>query len=179
MHQSRSSSRLTVRYYGSKLKWYVPSLYLLPSESDEHGALEFKKSLDLVNREKGNIWILGDLNYPDLTWDDDDVPIIKPGCSYPSLYDDFVEMLNDFSLSQMVREPTRDGSILDLFMTTNPTLVKSISIIPGLSDHDVVRCVIDTKPKQSKQPPRNGQSYYRRILHDTAGYRRIAQDTAG
>ena len=24
-----------------------------------------------------------------------------------------------------------------------------------------------------------GQSYYRRILHDTAGYRRIAQDTAG
>ena len=44
-------------------------------------------------------------------------------------------------------------------MTTNPTLVKSISIIPGLSDHDVVRCVIDTKPKQSKQPPRKAYLY--------------------
>ena len=83
--------------------------YYRPSESDEHSALEFKKSLDLVNREKGNIWILRDLNYPDLTWDDDDVPIIKPGCSYPSLYDAFVEMLNDFSLSQMVREPQEMG----------------------------------------------------------------------
>ena len=133
--------------------------YYRPSESDEHSALEFKMSLDLVNQEKGNIWILGDLNYPDLTWDDDDVPIIKPGCSYPRLYDAFVEMLNDFSLSQMVREPTRDGNILDLFMTTNPTLVKSISIIPGLSDHDIVRCVIETKPKQSKQPPRKAYLY--------------------
>ena len=137
---------------------FIAAIYR-PSESDEHSALEFKKSLDLVNREKGNIWILGDLNYPDLTWDDDDVPIIKPGCSYPSLYDAFVEMLNDFSLSQMVREPIRDGNILDLFMTTNPTLVKSISIIPVLSDHDVVRCVMDTKPKQSKQPPRKAYLY--------------------
>ena len=52
---------------------------------------------------------------------------------------------------QMVREPTRGGNILDLFLTTNHTLVESVSIIPGLSDHDILRCTVNTKPKVTRQ----------------------------
>ena len=59
----------------------------------------------------------------------------------------------------MVKEPIRGENILDLFMTTNPTLVNLVSIIPGLSDHDIVSCVVDTKPKVSKQPPRTAHLY--------------------
>ena len=49
------------------------------------------------------------------------------------------ETLKEFSLKQTVREPTRGGNILDLFLTTNHTLLESVSIIPGLSDHNIVK----------------------------------------
>ena len=101
----------------------------------------------MVSQQKGNIWVLGDLNCPKLQWDDDDVPMIKPGCNFPRLYEDFIEMLNGNSLSQMVEVPTGGENILDLFLTTNPTLVDSVNIITGLSDHNIVSCVVDTKPK--------------------------------
>ena len=41
-------------------------------------------------------------------------------------------------LEQMVTSPTGGQNILDLFFTTNPTLVNKTSILPGLSDHDIV-----------------------------------------
>ena len=41
-------------------------------------------------------------------------------------------------LEQMVTSHRRGQNILDLFFTTSPTLVDDISIIHGLSDHDIV-----------------------------------------
>ena len=121
--------------------------YYRPKEGDALSAEEFQKSTEIVSQQKGDIWILGDLNYPKLEWDEDDVPFIKPGYSPTKWYDSFIEIMCDHSLSQMVREPTRSGNILDLFLTTNPTLVNFVSIIPGLSDHNIVKCIVDTKPK--------------------------------
>ena len=60
----------------------------------------------------------------------------------------------DFDLMQMVREPTRGENILDLFLTTNPTLVDTVSIIPGLADHNIVKCTVNTKPRLAKTAPR-------------------------
>ena len=68
----------------------------------------------------------GDFNYPKLVWDEDDIPVIKSGCAFNKVYEGFVETLNDFNLTQMVREPTRAENILDLFLTTNHTLVESV-----------------------------------------------------
>ena len=53
-----------------------------------------------------------------------------------------------------MREPTGQGNILDLFLTTNHTLVNSVNIIPGLSDHSIVKCIVDTKPTLTKKAPR-------------------------
>ena len=67
-----------------------------------------------------------------------------------------------FNLSQIDREPTRQGNILDLFLTTNHTLVNSVNIIPDLSYHNTVKCVADTKPvstKNMKKAPRNVHLY--------------------
>ena len=55
----------------------------------------------------------------------------------------------------MVTSPTRGQNILDLFFTTNPTLVDDISVIPGLSDHDIVLAQVNVKPEVTKQVPRN------------------------
>ena len=51
----------------------------------------------------------------------------------------------------MVRDPTIQGYILDLFLTTNHTLVNSVNIIPGLSDHEIIEVVVDIKPASTKK----------------------------
>ena len=56
-------------------------------------------------------------------------------------------------LEQMVTSPTQGQNILDLFFTTNPTLVNKISILPGLSDHDIVLVEVNSRPKIIKQIP--------------------------
>ena len=119
-----------------------------------YSADEFHRSLEMVSQQKGDIWVLGDFDYPKLDWDEEDVPFMRPGRTLAKLYDGFIETLNDFNLMQMVREPTRGGNILDLFLTTNHTLVESVRIIPGLSDHNIVKCIVNSKPKVVKKAPR-------------------------
>ena len=69
--------------------------------------------------------------------------------------------MNEYSLTQMVKKPTRDEIILDLSMTSNPTFVDIVRTIPGLSDHNMVRCVVDFIPKLVKQS--HGKTFlYRR-----------------
>ena len=41
---------------------------------------------ELVSKEKGDISVLGDLNYPKLGLDKRDVPYIKAGCAHTSLF---------------------------------------------------------------------------------------------
>ncbi|MCG8048091.1 MAG: hypothetical protein JAY66_20795 [Candidatus Thiodiazotropha taylori] len=127
--------------------------YYKPNESDPLSFEEFKKSVAMVNSHKGHIWILGDFNYPKFTWTDN-TPTISPDCKYPSQYEDFVELLDDFSLSQMVTRPTRYENILDLFLIDNPTLVKSVEIKPGIADHDAVLSEVFIKPQINKLKPR-------------------------
>ena len=55
--------------------------------------------------------------------------------------------------------PTRGQTILDLFLTTNPTLLDNVSITPVLSDHDIVLIQVDVKPGVLTQAPRNIHLY--------------------
>ena len=55
--------------------------------------------------------------------------------------------------------PTRGQNILDLFLTSNPTLVDNVSITPGLSDHNIVLIQVNVKPEVLKQVPRNIHLY--------------------
>ena len=59
----------------------------------------------------------------------------------------------DELLVQMVTSPTGGQNILDLFFTTNPTLVNKTSILPGLSDHDIVLVKVNSHPEIIKQVP--------------------------
>ena len=55
------------------------------------------------------------------------------------------------NLTQTVSLPTCDSNILDLFFTTNPTLVQRVSILPDISDHDIVQIQVNTSAKIQKQ----------------------------
>ena len=65
-----------------------------------------------------------------------------------------IEIANDHSLIQHVREPTHGNNILDLLFSTNPDPVQSVTVAPGMSYHDIVLADINTKLKGNKKKPR-------------------------
>ena len=128
--------------------------YGKPEEEDQESFVELRRSVDeLKKHTKGNIWILGDFNLPNLTWTDN-TPLMKPDCASSNTYDLFLDLLNDFGFTQMVTLPTRHDNILILFLTSNPTLVDQVDCRPGLGDHDMVTASCAIKPSIQKQKPR-------------------------
>ena len=76
------------------------------------------------------------------------------GSNIKSVCDSLVSLTDDIGLSQLQREPTREGNILDLYCTNNPGLVKGMNTIPGISDDDMI--VVDSviKPVTQFKKPR-------------------------
>lgn len=91
---------------------------------------EFERSLELSRPLKGNKWFLGDLN-----WHPDHILIMK---SITQSYNTFFEIIDDFDFTQMVNSPTHSDNILGLFLTTNPSLVSTVTVQAGTSDHIVI-----------------------------------------
>ena len=78
-----------------------------------------------------------------------------PDCSNFDFYRKCLEAFDDCLLEQMVTLPTRAQNILDLFLPTNLTLIDKTSVLPGLSDHDIILADVNVKPKTIKQVSRN------------------------
>ena len=128
-----------------------------PSEEDLTSILELKRSLEDVQKHaKGNIWLLGDFNFPYLTWPDNQ-PLLKPDFSL--VYEKFLDMIEDFHFVQMVTEPARQNNILDLFLCTKPTLFNHIGCHAGIGDHDLVTAQCSLKPSVHKQKLRRVQLF--------------------
>ena len=124
--------------------------YCKPKEDDQSNLDMLRSSLDKFVGKKGNIMVVGDFNLPKFTWGDCE-PSIKPYSNCRSVYDSFEGILNDFNLTQMVTEPTRQDNILELILTSNPILVSAVTCVPGLSDHDIVLIEVAVKATQNKQ----------------------------
>ena len=66
-------------------------------------------------------------------------------------------------LDQVVTEPTRitetSSNTLDLFFTSNQTLVNKVEVIPGISDHEAVFIESSLRPMRFKTPPRKVFQY--------------------
>lgn len=71
-----------------------------------------------------------------------------------------LDICNEFGFEQIVKEPTRVNTILDLF--SNSTLVERSALIPGIADHDGIPMIsINTRPKAIKQKPRKVYSFHK------------------
>ena len=116
-------------------KSLVIGAYYKPHELDTDSFTEFSKSLEKVNKKFSNIWVGGDLNLPKMDWN---TTSPSPECKHQAFYHQVIDTLNNSNLTQMVNLPTRESNILDLFLTTNPTLVNQVNILPGISDHNIV-----------------------------------------
>ena len=79
----------------------------------------------------------------------------KPDCNHLPFYSDCLEAFSDCLLEQMVTSPIRGQNILDLFFTSNPTLVNKVTILHCLSDHDIILAEVNSRPEVIKQVPRD------------------------
>ena len=69
-----------------------------------------------------------------------------------------LEICHKYNLEQIQLEPTRvtqtTANVLDLFFTSNASLINSISVTPGFGDHFAVLADSSLKPEVHKKPPR-------------------------
>jgi hypothetical protein len=130
---------------------YVGSYYR-PPNSNEESLAELRKSLDALpkNANSQHTHLAGDFNAPDIDWDRCSVgPSNKT-----KIYQEIIDLTQDQHLEQIQKEPTRENNILDLFFTNKPSLMKTSSVIPGISDHEMVVVDCDISPKLNKKKPR-------------------------
>ena len=136
-------------------KLLVSSFYRRPGDRSVDHLESLHSSLSRVQSRYRSpnqpIIMGGDYNLPDICWDK---ICVKGDSSQKSLHEYFLSFMHEFSLSQFVLEPTRDLNILDLVLTNIPSLVKSVHIIPGLSDHEAVVADCCIIPRHIKKPPR-------------------------
>ncbi|XP_072041142.1 uncharacterized protein [Amphiura filiformis] len=117
-------------------------------------------SLAKIDMSKGHtIWLGGDFNLSHIDWE---AQSIMSKCPKPGLCRNLIDITNEFGLEQIVRKPTRGNNILDLFFTSNSTLVEKSVVVPGMSDHNGIPLVtVHTKPVINKAKPRKVFSYHK------------------
>ena len=136
-----------------------PTLYLGAFYRPNHGISLLDKQclneLDLsISRLPNNCHIIlaSDFNLPDVDWSK---KFVCHQCHYSTLSNQLINITQDYNLHQVVTSPIRENNILDLVLTNVPFLVQNASILPGLSDHDMVSMEILISPVRIKQPRRN------------------------
>jgi len=89
-------------------------------------------------------------------------------CRFKDLYDNFTGNMINHNLKQMVKIPTRNNNILDLFLTNIPSPVHETKTLPGLgtSDHDIVFHEIKVKRVASSKTP-DRSNHTRRLIGPT------------
>ena len=87
----------------------------------------------------------GDFNVPYINWE---TFTISSECNSRKMYDKHLDVIDENEMQQLQYQPTHCGSVLDLFFSNKRSLIKDITVIPGISDHDavVVDTVITIKP---------------------------------
>ncbi|CAH1273930.1 Hypp5238 [Branchiostoma lanceolatum] len=141
----------------NKKSLYLGSYYRTPSGKHSEQLDELEKSLkhirNITKNNSGSTIILGgDFNLGDVDWETESIPKNSRE-RVPS--ERLISIFNNNRISQMQREPTRFGRLLDLFVTSKPSLVKSLATLPGIAyDHDVIVADSDIIPAYTKKAPR-------------------------
>ena len=97
---------------------------------------ELEKSLKIITDENNNnnIILAGDFNFSDITWE---TLSLKQDATNKDIQRILIDITSQTGLTQIHEEPTRGNNLLVLVFT-NPTLAKSSTNIPSISDHVII-----------------------------------------
>ncbi|KAK4824398.1 hypothetical protein QYF61_014058 [Mycteria americana] len=139
-----------IRGKANKADIVVGICYRPPSQDEEADEI-FHKQLGEVSRSLALV-LVGDFNLPDVCW--------KYNTAERKQSRRFLERVEDNFLTQLVREPTREGAPLDLLLVNREGLVGDVMVGGhlGCSDHNMIefsilREVSKTSCSQGTQPP--------------------------
>ncbi|KAM6382481.1 uncharacterized protein FN964_001067 [Alca torda] len=106
-----------------------------PPDQDDRADEALHRQIGAVSHSQ-TVVIMGDFNHPNICWKDNTVGHKKSSKS--------LECVDDNFLLQMVEEPTRRGTMLDLVLTNKEGLVASVKLKGslGCSDHEMVELKI-------------------------------------
>ncbi|KAI8506615.1 hypothetical protein Bbelb_160420 [Branchiostoma belcheri] len=117
-------------------------------------------SLDELDRSIGkmgakinsdNVIILGDFNTPGIKWE---TTVADNSQAYTGQAEKLLNLMDTHGLFQTVQEPTRNGNLLDLVLVNNPNINEKTTVVPGISDHDMVLVDVNLALKQNRKPKR-------------------------
>ncbi|KAI8516782.1 hypothetical protein Bbelb_053630 [Branchiostoma belcheri] len=98
-----------------------------------------------------NVIILGDFNTPGIKWD---TTVADNSQAYTGQAEKLLHLMDNHGLFQTVEEPTINGNLLDLVLVNNPNIIEKTTVVPGISDHDMVLVDVNLAPKQNRKPKR-------------------------
>ena len=116
-----------------------------PPDSPSSTMTQLNNSLAAINISTP-IVICGDFNLPNINW--------REASPSPTVYSTkahlLCELIQEFNLQQLVTEPTRNSSILDLLITNREDLIQENEVVDGIpgSDHESVQFSINLAKKQ-------------------------------
>ena len=90
--------------------------------------MDLEAALDTVLSSSQNqeMVLVGDFNIPEFDWNTDCASVDSPNATLLS------DIIHDNFLVQLVKDPTRNGNILDLVFVTSPDLVYDLKVsLPG------------------------------------------------
>ncbi|KAJ8026320.1 RNA-directed DNA polymerase from mobile element jockey [Holothuria leucospilota] len=142
---------------------FIGCFYRPPKDND-YSLDQFNNSLNMVvsKTNTSNIFVSGDFNLGDIDWNSN---AVKVNAYKSGLCQKLINISNDYSLSQMVSDPTHrtedTENILDLVFTTNPTIIDDLIHMPGLGvcSHDALLSLLSYQPQKTKTPPRRIYMY--------------------
>ena len=128
-----------------------------PEALFKHALGEVSKAICSLGTPMPLVVICGDFNLPSIDWNSGNISgsTLEIQRQAAALF----EFMNEYSVLQMVTEPTRKSNILDLFMTNNPEIISSIEVMDTLlSDHRLllVETCINTEESLVQKPNLEG-----------------------
>ena len=135
---------------------YVGSFYKPPKQTEDECLIHLEKSIHRIRQsENSHLWLGGDFNLGGIDWD---TYSTKPKAQNTKQCKQLLDICQDNYIEQVVTSPTHitttSQSTLDLFFTSNSSLVNKTEIIPGISDHEIVYVESSLKSREVKKPPR-------------------------
>lgn len=103
------------------------------------------------NFPSDHCFLAGDFNYPEINWS---TLLPFPNYANSRQCTEFLSIISVFGLHQMITTATRNNAILDLFFSTNPECVTSISTMESISDHALIHIQTSQKVNRSANIPK-------------------------
>ena len=127
----RNTESMWIDIHIGRNKKIVVGIIYRPPNLDEEASTTIMQELERASRYN-NVYIMGDFNYRGIDWE---------SMTSDRGSEEFLNTIQDSFYKQLVREPTRQGNILDLVLTNNETQVSQVEIGPRFdaSDHHEIR----------------------------------------